>query len=754
MKNIFKHISKTISPPLFLLFGLLITCGLMAQDEIPLNPKLQGMAKPGSNREWINFLDNFSLDPTTIFTTYKTAFDLSGDDEMLIKKTNKDDIGFTHYKFDQTYKGHRVVYGEYIVHQQPGGIVRSANGRLITGIKAATVASVSEKLALDAALVYMKASKYLWQNADMEKELKRVQKDQKATYFPKGELVYAPNEEDNFNASNYRLAWSFKIYTDDLKVLPKQVYVDALTGKMLYTVDIAMNCSGGTGTSAFNGSVNISTELSGSVYRSHNNCQSTDIYVYNCNRGGASNTFYTDADNSWAQQSAVQAQWGAAQVYSYYNGEHNRQSWDGSGGDLVAYNNANIPDLGVNNACWGCAGNNGIFGAGSTTGATDDWNTDDIMGHEFTHGVTQDEAGLEYKNESGALNESFSDIFGEMVESWAEGNCDYLVGADRGAIRSFINPNSYGDPDTYKGTNWYTGTGDNGGVHTNSSVQNYWFYLLSEGGSGTNDKGESYNVQGITRFKARLIAYRALTQYLTSTSKYIDARKASLQAALDLYGQCSQEIIAVGDAWHAVGVESQSPVYTKNVCGTYPASGTFLQAISSLTAANGCTTTVTAGSAVYFTARDKVVLYPGFTATSGSNFTAYLEPCSSTSYLTTPKEIMSDAEKGLRSAVISMTNTAESALESKIALAVNENVSVAPNPFSGSFMLTINAKKDGKAQVVIYNSIGVKVQQQTGINLKKGMNKIPFNTPSLLQGTYMLEVNFGDSKIMKKIIKG
>ena len=132
-------------------------------------------------------------------------------------------------------------------------------------------------------------------------------------------------------------------------------------------------------------------------------------------------------------------------------------------------------------------GNNAIFGAGSTSAATDDWNTNDIMGHEFTHGVTQSEAGLIYNNESGALNESFSDIFGEMVESWAEGICDYLVGADRGAIRSFINPNTYGQPDTYLGTDWYTGTADNGGVHTNSGVQNHWFYLVSEGGSGTND---------------------------------------------------------------------------------------------------------------------------------------------------------------------------------------------------------------------------------------------------------------------------
>jgi hypothetical protein len=344
-----------------------------------------------------------------------------------------------------------------------------------------------------------------------------------------------------------------------------------------------------------------------------------------------------------------------------------------------------------------------------------------------------------------------------MTESWAEGTCDYLVGADmtEGPIRSFINPKSFGDPDTYLRTNWYTGTADHGGVHTNSSVQNHWFYLLSEGGSGTNDNGESYNVTAITRFKARLIAYRALTVYLTSSSQYIDARKATLEAAYDLYGQCSQEIISVGDAWHAVGVESQSPAYTQNACGSYPASGTWVQAISVTYGGNGCTTTITPSSTtVYFTARDKVILLPGFTAQSGSTFDAYLEPCSSTRWLTGPPQPpMSDAEKGIRTSVTYKTDTSNQSAATKEILNTNESVTVSPNPFSESFMLSINSAKEGKAQVTIYNAVGVKVKQQTGINLSKGLNRIPFNCSGLAHGVYTLEVNLGDSKTVRKIVK-
>lgn len=758
MKKIIKYITEYIRPPLLVLILICFTSGVIGQGRTPLSEKFKNIAKPGSTLEWMDFWQDTKINPNTVFTDLKDAFGLSADDRMTIRKVKKDDIGYTHYRYQQYFKNHPVVYGEYIIHQQPDSFVRNANGRLITGLKAPGNATVSEKQALDAALQYMNAGKYLWQNSAMEKELKRQQKDERATYFPKGELVYAPSKNDSkFNAADYRLAWYFKIYPDQSAVPAKNVYVDAQSDKVIHAVDISMACSGGTGTSAFNGSVGINTEFTGSTYRSHNNCQATDIYVYNCGGGSATNTYYTDLDNVWGAtaltQSAVQAQWGAMMTYNYYNGQHSRQSWDGSSGDMIAYNNSNQPGLGPNNACWGCTGNSTIYGMGSTSAATDDWNTNDIMGHEFTHGVTQDEAGLVYSYESGALNESFSDIFGEMVESWSEGINDYLVGADRGAIRSFINPNAYGDPDTYLGTNWYAGTADNGGVHTNSGVQNHWFYLLSEGGSGTNDLGQSYNVTAITRFKARLIAYRALTEYLTSTSQYIDARKASLQAAWDLYGQCSQEIISVGDAWHAVGVESQSPANIINACGNYPANGTWIQAISVVYGGNGCTTTITPStSTVYFAARDQVILRPGFTAQNGSNFVAYLEPCSSTRWLKEPELIKSDPEKGIRTPVAIKAATEKEAALANDKLA--DGIVVAPNPFSQSFVLSVNSAKDRKVQVTIYNSFGAKVKEQTAVNLTKGLNKLPFNCANLTNGVYMLEVNFGDSKIVKKIVKG
>lgn len=755
MNNFINHVNGNIRSPLISILLLFICSNVIAQSEHPLGNSFRTYATPGSTREWLTFNPDSIVHQNTFFTRFGAGLGLSSNDVMNVVKTSKDDLGFTHTRYNQFYKNRRVVFGEYILHTDADNKLKSANGRIIDSLNLSNTSTVNEPQALASALRFINAAKYLWQNVDMEKQLKAQLKDARATYFPKGELLYAPDKYDGkFMPSDYRLAWSFKIYTDQKNVPAKNVFIDALTGKVILSFDISMTCSGGTGSSAYNSTVNVNTEFSGLSFRSHNDCQATDIYVYNCNGGGASNTYYSDFDNDWGttetNKSAVQAMWGAAQTYSYYNGEHGRQSWDGASGDMIAYNNAYA---GSNNACWGCTGNSTIYYAGNTANANDDWNTNDIMGHEFTHGVVQSEAGLIYSYESGALNESFADIFGEMVESWSEGFNDYLVGGDRGAIRSFISPKTYGDPDTYGGTNWYTGAGDNGGVHTNSSVQNRWFYLLSEGGSGTNDNGESYNVTGITRFKGRLIAYRALTEYLTSGSQFIDARKASLQAAWDLYGQCSQEITSVGDAWHAVGVEKQSPAYTQYACGNYPANGTWVQAINTTYGGSGCTTTITpSASTVYFTSRDKVILQPGFIAQSGSNFVAYLEPCSVTRWLLPQQPIMSDAEKGFKNplALKADTTRLQSATANKL---VVQSIHVTPNPFKSAFVLTISAVKEGKAQVCIYNAVGVKVQQQSGVNLVKGDNKLTLDGSKLAQGVYVVEVNFGYTKLTQKIIK-
>jgi len=199
----------------------------------------------------------------------------------------------------------------------------------------------------------------------------------------------------------------------------------------------------------------------------------------------------------------------------------------------------------------------GLSGAGDN----DDYNTLDIVGHEFTHNVIEQTAGLvnEPAKKSGALNESFCDIFGQMIEQWIEGGTqkEWVIGDDKGCVppdicRDLLNPKATAGPDTYKGINFQTPCVDQ---HVNAGVQNRWFVLLCDGGTGTNaELGSAYNVAGIGTAKGRRIAYRTLARYLYSDADYADARAGSINAAADLFGAESQEAKSVDNAWCAVGL--------------------------------------------------------------------------------------------------------------------------------------------------------------------------------------------------------
>lgn len=267
---------------------------------------------------------------------------------------------------------------------------------------------------------------------------------------------------------------------------------------------------------------------------------------------------FVDNDSSFTEANAgagVNAHWATEATYDYYLLEHGRNSVDDAGFPLISYVHY---DDGFFNAFWD--GTRMTYGDGN--GNLTPLTTIDITAHEITHGVTEFTASLIYANESGALNESFSDIFGNTIEIYKEGaDASWLIGEDIGAIRSMEDPGSFGDPDTYLGNRWVPSTttpdnsNDNGGVHQNSGVQNYWFYLLTEGGSGTNDNGKAYSVTGIGIEDASQIAYRNLTVYLRPNSGFFDARLGSINAAVDLFGSDSPQVQSVIDAWFAVGVE-------------------------------------------------------------------------------------------------------------------------------------------------------------------------------------------------------
>lgn len=263
----------------------------------------------------------------------------------------------------------------------------------------------------------------------------------------------------------------------------------------------------------------------------------------------------------------VGVHWASGKTYDYYLENFDRKSYDNDDGNLISYANWVEGDK-KNNAFW--AGTFSAYGAGDGV-VRGSFGAIDVVGHEVSHGVTEHAANLIYQGESGALNESFSDIFGAAIEFYAEGeDGDWLVGEDiyfgNRAMRSMENPKEYQDPDTYLGEFWLETDSayDVGGVHTNSGVQNFWFYLLSEGGSGENDDGVAYQVAGLGIDDASAITYRNLTQYLLPDSRYGHAAKYSIQAAEDLFGPASQQVLSVRDSWEAVGIYMEPRLYADN----------------------------------------------------------------------------------------------------------------------------------------------------------------------------------------------
>lgn len=272
---------------------------------------------------------------------------------------------------------------------------------------------------------------------------------------------------------------------------------------------------------------------------------------------------------------ALDAHWGITMSHDFYKNKFGRVSFDGEGTKVTNYYNGMMYLAGTQNnaAAMNAPYNAMAFGTGE-----DGFNPFvilDVTGHEYSHLVVGETSMLEYTGESGALNESFADMMGIAIENYAYGDLDEWLMGDglhtdpEVIIRSMSNPNEMSmsgvrQPDTYLGTYWApTGSDDpdNGGVHINSGVGNFWFYLLSEGGEGVNDNGDSYNVPAIGIEKAQTIAYTLFTEYLTATSQYEDAYEASKEVVIDIYGEDSEEYDALIAAWYAVGFPRATGVH-------------------------------------------------------------------------------------------------------------------------------------------------------------------------------------------------
>ncbi|MBY0426599.1 MAG: M4 family metallopeptidase [Cytophagales bacterium] len=593
-----------------------------------------------------------------------------------------------------------------------------------------TTPKITSKDAVELAKKYVNAKSYMW-----EKDTK---------FLPKSNLVITEIPQDNSsNVKQYALAYKIDIYSLDPYGY-RDIYLNAQTGVIIKEVNKIHNgCVSGTVSTLYNGN----QTLYSTFQSSSNNYQ----LLENCNSGTRNIdtrnylTYFTltDNDNSWVDNTETRiggsVHWAMEKVYDYYYSTFGRNSFDNNGATIYSFiHNNSASNV---NAFWNGSSFNFGDGDASTLGAVV---AIDIVGHEFTHAVTEKTAGLIYSYESGALNESFSDIFGTAIEFNVEGTNggDYLMGEEiytSNYFRSMSNPNLKNQPDTYNGTYWYTGSGDNGGVHYNSGVQNYCFYLLSEGGSGVNDKSNSFNVSGIGRNKAAAIFYRALTTYLTSNSQYIDSRNACIRSAQDLYGCGASEVQSVIQAWYAVGVGNSNTINVA-VCGDYNNTGTtsYISAYNKITTGNTCGvgyTSINSNANVVLTAYNSIRLSPGFKAKSSSNFRAKIGNCSNP-----PANLRIEQLVDHQTEVVSPELIRENIIE----------YNIFPNPSeSGIVKVEVKNAIDLEATIDVFDFTGRNVHSSIG-NFSN--REIDLDLSSLSKGIYIVKVNSSSKQQSTKLV--
>ncbi|MEU3547541.1 M4 family metallopeptidase [Streptomyces longwoodensis] len=474
---------------------------------------------------------------------------LGAQEALVVRDVVKDADGTVHTRYERTYAGLPVLGGDLVVDTAKSGETRGVVKATRATVK---VASLTPAVPADQA----------------RKQALRLAADAGADHAAADraprKVVWAAN-------GTPVLAYETVVGGLQEDGTPNELHVvtDATTGKKLYEYQ---GIETGTGNTMYSGTVTLGTSQSGSTYTLTDTARGNHK-TYNLNRGtSGTGTLFSGPDDVWGNGSASNAEtagadahYGAALTWDYYKNVHGRSGIRGDG--VGAYSRVHYGNNYVN-AFWSDSCFCMTYGDGS--GNTHPLTAIDVAGHEMTHGVTSNTAGLNYSGESGGLNEATSDIFGTSVEFYANNASDvgdYLIGEEID-INGNGTPLRYMDKPSKDGAskdNWYSGIGSVD-VHYSSGPANHFFYLLSEGSGAKVINGVSYNsptsdglpVTGIGRAKAEKIWFRALSTKFTSTTNYAGARTGTLAAAGELYGTSSAEYKAVQDAWAAVAVGARS----------------------------------------------------------------------------------------------------------------------------------------------------------------------------------------------------
>ncbi len=512
---------------------------------------------------------------------------LKSSSDFKLTKTTVDKDGTEHRRYDQYFDGVKVWGAEYLVHGKSGKIeIINGNYKNIEAIS--TKPDISDSSAIRKSLSFVGAKIYKWEDQKLEALLRKIKTNEKASYYPHPELYVVKGFSAKTKTA--KLAWILTIST----LSPEneiQVLIDAHTGEILGSKSLLMHSNTTlTAETRYNGTINITGDSYGGGYRLYESRNSSTIQTLDI-LGGSNYASAVDINNSstsftngsWTSFStnreALDAHKAGELVSDYWNSVFSRSNIDGSGGAMTAYTRFNNGIAGFpNNAQWDPTGQVVRLGNGDNS-LFYPLTAVDVVAHEWGHGITQFTCNISFgssgNDQADAINEGLSDIWGASIENWGtSGKSTWLIGEEimangKNSLRNMSNPKDGSSqtqgPTTIGRTNW---TGSN--AHIDCMIMDYWFYLLSQGGSGGNDMSpvQYYNVYGIGISEAAQIVYKAETTYLSPGDDYSACRTAMILAAQNLYGVGSCEDRSVTNAWHAVGVGNRYFDGTSYISGT------------------------------------------------------------------------------------------------------------------------------------------------------------------------------------------
>jgi bacillolysin len=475
--------------------------------------------------------------------------------EFKILNEQTDELGLSHIKVQQVFKNVPIYGAEAILHTNKSGVVETLNGRVFPTLDLNVSPSISGSDAINVALTDLKKTSIVQKNGAMGTFLALDKDKSELTILPIGTsktLVYEVTVRPNILER-----WVYFINANSGDVVDKYNHTCTLDGVVTATAK-DLNAVTRSFKVSQVGNTFYMIDPSKTMYNPNKsqlpNSPSGAIWTINAQNAKTDDVpdnmiqITSGTANNW-NSSAVSAHVNASLAYDYYQTKLKRNSLNGQGGNIISVINiADDDGKGMDNAYW----NGQFMGYGNGKDAFKPLaGALDVAGHEMTHGVIENTAKLEYRNQSGALNESMADVFGSLID-----RDDWTLGEDvvkpaafpSGALRSLENPNQGGKNDNgYQPKNMSqyaylndTPEQDNGGVHVNSGIPNHAYYRFATG-------------VGMNKDKAEQVYYRVLTTYLTRTAKFGDLRLAVIQSSKDIFGD-GQEVAAAKAAFDAVGI--------------------------------------------------------------------------------------------------------------------------------------------------------------------------------------------------------